>query len=115
MTTPQDFLGRFLKDKTAAWATARSPLTSVYEKYFGEPLLQQADGFMTREMSAVVEDVKLSNGSATAVTRESLRTADLRTRYRLAAEGGSWKIVGIDRECFMCHGTGQLENSRCHQ
>jgi len=51
---------------------------------------------------AVVEDVRQSDGVASAVTREHVGSADIRTRYRLAAAGESWKIVGIDRECFLC-------------
>jgi hypothetical protein len=71
-------------------------------------LSQHADFFMPRDtVRAVVEDVRQSDGVACCVTREHVRSADIRTRYRLAAAGESWKIVGIDRECFLCRGTGQ--------
>ena len=114
MTTPQQFLVSFLQEKTAAWAEARPRLTDVYAKYFGESLSQRAERFMPREaVRAVIEDVKQSEGVASAVAREHFKSADLRTRYRLAASGDSWKIVGIDRECFSCRGTGQSGDSRC--
>ena len=116
MTTPQQFLEWFLQEKTAAWAEARPHLKAVYKKYFGEPLSQHAEYFMPKEtVRAVVEDVKQSDGIASAVTRERFRTGDLRTRYRLAASGENWRTIGIDRECFMCRGTGQSNGARCQQ
>jgi hypothetical protein len=118
MTTPQQFLESFLQEKTAAWAEARPHLTAVYSKYFGEPLLQHANYFMPMPrdtVHAVVEDVRQSDGVASAVTSERFKTAALRTRYRLAASDESWRIIGIDRECFWCHGTGQSNGSSCQQ
>src|SRR5437667_11639763 len=107
MTTPQQFLESFLQEKTAAWAEARPRLITLFTKYFGEPLSQHADRYMPRDaVRAVVEDVRQSNGVATAVARELFRTADMRTRYRLAAVGESWKIIGIDRECAFGNATG---------
>lgn len=114
MTTPQQFLESFLQEKTAAGAEARPHLIAVYKKYFGEPLLQHADYFMPRDtVGAVIEDVRQSGGTVSAVIREHFKRADLRTRYRLAASGESWRIIGIDRECFMCHGTGQSNSAQC--
>src|SRR5215471_8343801 len=116
MTTPQQFLERFLQEKTAAWAEARPRLTTVYAKYFGDPLSQHVECFMPRAaIRAVIEDVKQEDGVASAVAREHWASADLRTRYRLTAVGESWKIVGIDRECFFCRGTGQSGHSRCQK
>src|SRR6185436_17943369 len=106
----------FLQERTAAFAEARVRLTPVYAKYFGEPLLQHAQQFMpTDTVGAVVEDVRQSDGFASAVTRQHVRNADIRTRYRLAAAGESWKIVGIDRECFWCQGTGQSGDLQCQK
>ena len=113
MTTPQSFLELFLREKTAAWAEARPHLTTVYTKYFGEPLLKRADQFMPRNFAATVENVNQSDGAATAVVREHFKRADIRTRYRLVPVGESWKIVGIDHACFVCQGTGQSNGSRC--
>jgi len=114
MTTPQQFLESFLREKAAAYTETRAHLTAVYTKYFGEPLLRHAQHFMPADtVRAVVEDVRQSDGTASAVTRERLRSVDLRTRYRLAAVGESWRIIGIDRECFFCRGTGQSGGSRC--
>jgi hypothetical protein len=116
MTTPQQFLESFLREKAAAYTETRARLTPVYAKYFGEPLSQRVDYFMpTDTVRAVVEDVRQSDGVASAVTREHLQRADIRTRYRLAAAGESWKIIGVDRECFFCRGTGQFDGSRCQK
>jgi hypothetical protein len=116
MTTPQQFLESFLQEKTAAWAEARPRLTGVYAKFFGEPLSQHAERFMPRAaVRGVIEDVKQSDGIASAVAREHWGSADLRTRYRLRIVGESWKIVGIDRECFLCRGTGRSGGSKCQK
>jgi hypothetical protein len=116
MITPQQFLESFLQEKTAAWAEARPRLTTVYAKYFGEPLSQHAERFMPRAaVRAVVEDVKQSDGSGSAVARELWASADIRMRYRLVASGESWKIIGIDHECFMCRGTGESGGTRCQK
>ena len=116
MTTPQQFVEEFLKERTAAFAEARPRLAQVYSKYFGEPLCHHAEHFMPRDkVRAVAEDVKQEDGRASAVAREHWRSADLRTRYRLAAVGESWKIVGIEHECILCRGTGQSGGSRCQK
>ena len=116
MITPQQFVESFLQEKTAAYAETRVRLAPVYTKYFGESLLQHGEHFMPRDtVRAVVEDVKQSDGVASAVTREHLTTADIRKRYRLATVSGSWRIIGIDHECFLCHGTGQANGSRCQK
>jgi hypothetical protein len=114
MTTPQQFLELFLREKAASYTETRAHLTKVYVKYFGEPLLQHADFFMPIDtVRAVVEDVRQLDGVVSAVTREHILRSDIRTRYRLSAVGESWKIIGIDRECFMCRGTGQSNGARC--
>lgn len=88
MTTPRQFLESFLRDKTTAWAEARPHLASVDTKYFGEPLLQHAEQSMPRDkVCAVVEDVRQSGGTASAVTCEHFGRADLRTRNRFEAAG----------------------------
>jgi hypothetical protein len=116
MTTPQQFIESFLRERAAAYAEARARLAPVYTKYFGDPLLQHAEHFMPRDtVRAVVEDVEQSDSVVSAVAREHFRGADIRTRYRLAAVGESWKIIGIDRECFWCHGTGQAGGSPCQK
>ena len=64
---------------------------------------------------AIVEDVKQSDGLASAVAREHLRTEDIRKRYRLAASDDSWRIIGIDHQCFACRGKGESGGSRCQK
>ncbi|SRR5437763_5888624 len=115
MSTPQQFLESFLQEKAAAYAEANTRLVPVHTKYFGEPLLKHARDFLMRDRVRVVfEDVKQSTGSAVAITREPLvRDAIERKRYHLSAVGESWKIIRIDRECFLCHGTGRLERMVC--
>ena len=114
MIPPQQFLESFLREKTAAWAEARPHLTAVFTKYFGAPLLPHVDYFLPRAaVRAIVEDVRQADDVASAVTREHFPRADIRTRYRLAASGESWRIIGIDRECFLCRGTGQSNGANC--
>jgi hypothetical protein len=114
MISPQQLLESFLQEKAAVYAEANKQLSPVYTKYFGEPLSQHARDFMLgATVQAVVEDVKQSPGSASAVTREHFRSADIRTRYHLAAIDEAWRIIRIEHECFLCRGTGQSGNSRC--
>jgi hypothetical protein len=114
MTTPRRFLESFLQEKTAAWAEVRRPLSAVHSRYFGEPLSRHAEYFMPPDrVRTVIEDVKQSDAVASAVAREHLRTGDIRKRYRLAASGATWKIIGIDQECFICRATGESGGSRC--
>ena len=116
MITPRQFLECFLQDKTDAWAEARPHLRAVYGRYFGEPLSRHAEDFMPKATAqAEVEDVRQSDGTASAVIREHFAAADIRTRYRLAASGASWRIIGIDRECFICRGKGESVGFRCQK
>ncbi len=69
---------------------------------------------MPREtIRAEVENVQKLDYVTTVVAREHFGTRILRTRYRLAAVGESWKIIGIDRECFFCRSTGKIAGSVC--
>jgi hypothetical protein len=114
MTTPQQFLELFLRERAASYTETRTRLATVYAKYFGEPLLQHADFFMPKEtVRVVVEDLRQLDGVVSAVTCEHVLRSDIRTRYRLLAVGESWKIIGIDRECFMCGRTGQSNGAPC--
>lgn len=116
MTTPQQFLESFLLEKTAAWAEARPHLSAVHAKFFGEPLSRHSEHYMPlARVRAVVDDVRRSDRMTAVITREHVRRVDIRIRYRLAAVGESWKIVGIDHECFRCRGTGQVGDSRCQK
>ena len=114
MITPRQFIESFLQEKAAAWAEARGPLSGVHNKYFGEPLSKHAEYFMPPDkVRTVIEDVKQSDTIASAVARDHLQTGDIRKRYRLVAFGRSWRIIGIDRECFGCRGTGNFGGGRC--
>mgnify|MGYP001005844235 CR=1 FL=1 len=118
MITPQQFVELFLREKAAAWSEARPHLASVYKKYLGEPIAQDLERFMPRRtIGTVVEDVAQSGETANAVVCESVGGSDLRTRYRLRILGDTWKIIGIDRACFLCQGIGRMGkgNSRCEK
>jgi len=114
--TPQQFLEAFLQEKAAAYAETNVRLSSIHRKYFGAPVLEDAGAFLLRDPSkAVTEDVKQSNGSAIVITREPVLNTILRERYHLSADGESWKIIRMDRQCFACRGTGRFEESACSQ
>jgi hypothetical protein len=113
MITPKQFLESFFQEKASVYSAANLHLAPVYEKYFGEPLSRRTSGFMLGNKETEFDEVKQSADSATAITRQHFRTADLRTRYHLSSFGETWKIVGIDRECFMCRVTGQAGGSQC--
>lgn len=116
MSTPKEFLECFFQERMAASAEARVRLAPVYARYFGEPLLQHAQQFMPADrVREVVDEVRQSDGVATAIVRTRARKADLRARYRLAASGEGWKIIGIDHECFWCRGTGESGGARCQK
>lgn len=114
MITPRQFLESFVQEKNAAWAKARPHLIAVYEKYFGEPLLQHVDYYMPwDQLRAVIEEVRQSDDVASAVICEHFKSAEVRKRYHLAAAGESWRIIGIEIECFVCRGNGQLNGVKC--
>ncbi len=116
MSSPQQFVERFLRDKAAAYASARARLTEVYAGYFAEPLSQHAERFMPSEtVTESVEDVRIRDDLALVIVGRRLRITSLRTRYRLAAVGEDWRIIGIDHECFRCQGTGKSGNGKCER
>ena len=109
MNTPKQFLESFFQERAAAYAVANVGLRSIHAQYFGEPLLQHAGDFLMPErVQEVVESVKLANDSALIITQRATKGAVVfHTRYLLLTDGESWKIVRIEWQCFMCHGTGQ--------
>lgn len=110
MTTPQQFLESFLKERAAAYSIANARLVPLYAGYFGEPLSQHTKDLLLRENLELVEDVKHSGDSAVIVTREHFELRDLQKRYHLAAVRQEWKIVRIDWECFLCRGSGRARS-----
>jgi hypothetical protein len=112
MNTPQQFIKAFLQEKATIYSDANARLEPVYREYFGEPLLQRSDNFLLRDRQ-VIDEVKQSSASATVITRAHFETADIRAQYHLQAVGDSWKIVRIDRECFICRGTGRSGTTAC--
>lgn len=116
MSTPQQFLQSFLQTKAAVYAEANVRLVPLYTKYFGDRLSNYARDFLLRDkVEAAFEEVKQSGDSAIIITREHFASDDIRTRYHLAAVGESWKIIRIDRECFLCHGTGRSQTMICRK
>ena len=112
MKTPQQFIEAFVRAKVTIYSDANARLEPVYREYFGEPLLQRSDKFLLGDRQ-VVDEVTQSSASATVITRAHFKTADIRARYHLLAIGDSWKIVRIDRECFICRGTGRSGTTAC--
>jgi hypothetical protein len=114
VTTPQTFLASFLREKAALFAEVNVHLAPLHMKYFGQPLVHHSEDFLLHDKAQeVFEDVIASDSSATIITLDRFRTAEIRMRYRLAAAGDTWKIVGIDRECFYCRRTGKSEGVPC--
>jgi hypothetical protein len=113
MTTAQQFIESFLQEETKAGASARVPLSAVYNKYFGEPMTPFTERFLPTDRVPVVENVEQSDNVTRVVVRAHLQKSDIRRYYRLAASGASWKIVGLDTECLACFGTGQFGTSSC--
>jgi hypothetical protein len=116
MITPKQFLEAFFQEKASIYANANMHLAPVYARYFGEPLSQRTSDFMLgHKPEPEIEEVKQSVDSATAISRQHFRNADMRTRYHHASFGETWKIVQVDRECFWCRGTGQTGSSWCQK
>jgi len=120
MSTPQQFLESFFREKVTIYNDANVQLLPVYAKYFGEPLSKHSSDFLLLDrMREVIDDVKEFASSAviiTSIQSERLASATtVRTRYHLAAIGGDWKITRIDRECLYCRGTGQSGQMACQR
>jgi len=117
MSTPQQFLESFFREKLAIYADANVRLVPVFARYFGEPLSEHARDFLLLDrMREVIDDVGESAGSAlviTSIQSERLAGAAIRARYHLAAVSGDWKITRIDRECLHCRITGQSAQMPC--
>ncbi len=114
MTTPQQFLEGFFRAKAEVYAEANARLEPVLVGHFGPPLSERVRGFLLSDRQ-VVEEVSQSASSAIVVTRAHFSAADLRWRYHLTAAGDSWKIIRIDRACFLCRGTGKLGEEVCRE
>jgi hypothetical protein len=114
MTTPQQFLESFFREKVAVNSEANVHLAPVYAKYFGEPLSKHIRHFLLFDsVSTVFDDVKESAGSAIIITSELWVSCAFRRRYHLAVVGEDWKITRIDGECLFCRGTGQSGQLAC--
>lgn len=112
MTTPEQFIEAFLQKKASIYSEANTRLEPVYAEFFVTALLGHVGSFLLRDHQ-VVDQATQAAESATVITRAHFKTTDLLTRYQLSAIGESWKIVKIDHQCFICHGTGQFAAAPC--
>jgi hypothetical protein len=112
--TPQEVIEAFWKDKAAVAAESNIRLASFHAKYFGEPLLKHAGDFLKcTKAEGVVEGVKELFDGVAVIVREPLASNSVRKRYRLCADGESWKITSIEWECIHCGGTGNVNGLSC--
>lgn len=118
MSTPQQFLESFLREKIAIYTDANVRLAPVLAKYFGEPLSERLHDFLLLDrMNEAFDEVKESADSAiiiTSIKSDRWPGASLRKRYHLKTVGEEWKITRIDSiECVFCRGTGQSGQAPC--
>lgn len=111
MTTAKHFIEQYLQERSSVFSEANLRLRPIYESYFGEPLLQHLQSYLLSDPQ-VVDQVNESETTAGVITRAEF-SKTVKRRYRLSAAGDTWKIIGIDWECFLCHGTGKKEDSSC--
>ena len=120
MSTPDQFLRSFLRERDSAYAGVNERLSAVHAKYFGEPLAKHSRDFLLHDRAdAAFETVQQTADSAVIVTCHHVHNVDIRERYHLALVNAGWRITRIDHECFcrvweesmrkscpQCHGEG---------
>jgi len=115
MSSPEEFLRSFLRERDSAYAGINERLSAVHTKYFGEPLSKHASDFLLHERAdAAFEVVHQLADSVVIVTSWPFRNHNIRERYHLAAMGAGWRISRIDRECF-CHVWDASQRKSCPQ
>jgi hypothetical protein len=119
--SPDDTLREFFLEKAAIFAETNSRLSVIYNKYLADPAF--ARRFLLRDPSKVVfEPVKENGPLALIVVQQIDQCKDvappkvlLRERYHLSSMDNCWQIIRLDRECFLCHGTGAFEGALCSE
>ena len=83
--------------KAASYTGTRSTLDNGLLEVFRQAVVY-AEFLHADEILYVLwlRDVQQSDGVVSAIAREHILRADIRTRYRLSAVGESWKIISID-------------------
>lgn len=87
MITPQQFVERFLQEKTAVFTDANLRLAALFENYFGGPMSQRINDHLLADRQ-VVEKVTETDSTALVYTCAEFSKV-LRRRFRLLRSGAS--------------------------
>jgi hypothetical protein len=112
MQTVEEFLAEYFEVRTELIREAHRRWEPYARRFF----VSRYDpwGYGQSEAENAREEVlgvTFSPDAAEVVTSGPL-PRPVRTRYKIRAEDGSWRIAGIELECGRCRGTGKSKDGK---
>jgi hypothetical protein len=105
----KDFLNDYFRARTE-WNRAIGLLYEPLAKRFLAPSYSsiQFEKWVQNSKEETILSCERSGAGAQVITT-SIYGAGHRMRYHLSTVAATWQIEAIERECGLCHGTGQRE------
>ncbi len=114
MQSVQEFLTDYFRSRTDILRQQARLREPHYQRYLA-PNYQMVDperGFRNSANERILEVTKLDKGCQ--VITSGLQPAMGRLKYHVSTTPDSWQIQYIERECFLCHGSGSHGEGSCH-
>lgn len=116
MQPVEDFLNDYFRMR-GEFSRASSGKQAEYMDRFVGMGYGTSHWVMEQGDTETIASVRESEDATEVITKCSRRVEKSehtwRGRYRIARAGESWEIVSIERECFICDGTGTFSGSDC--
>src|SRR5262245_46802701 len=115
MQRVEEFLQEFFRDRTDLLRRSCGDWESHTQRFFA-PAYQPYDRQKTVVDSEAESIISVSSADRSAeVVTTGLAGGRWRFRYHLSAVADKWRIVSMEMECGICHGSGKTKdgNSDC--
>jgi hypothetical protein len=115
METAQEFIERYLREKSEIFQASRQRSEDLHQKFFGEDYLKIIQDWQDthRHGPESFEIADASDTSAKITTIKVFNNKQERVRYYLKFSAETWKITNQERECFLCNGAGGKNKAAC--
>ena len=115
METAQEFIERYLHEKSQISQVTRQSTTALNQKFFRQDYLKHLQEWQDT-LGHISESIVRADVSETSVkifTVTVIGKTQYHYRYHLVFAAEAWKITNQERECLLCNGTGQKNGVVC--
>jgi hypothetical protein len=113
MESAEEFIRKYLREKSDMAKLSFKTHTPFYEKYFTDDWNEYRSDSNAQRQAEEFVSIEVGDQTAHAITIESFKGWENRSRYILCVIEGQWKISRKESKCIKCRGSGKYGSSEC--